>query len=134
MTTSPELENLVTIGQLKREAPAGGELEGLRKSGEDRLKDSKNTTLSLASRFDLAYNAAHALALVALRRAGYRSENRHTVFSALAHTLGTPPPTVRVLLKCHLLRNQAEYEGHFDLDDRLVGDLILAAEAVRKAL
>ena len=112
---SPELENLVKIGQLKRASSSAAELAGLRTSGEDRLKDSRNTTLSLASRFDLAYNAAHALALAALRLAGYRSENRHTVFSALPHTLGVPLSTWRLLLKCHVLRNQAEYEGHLDL-------------------
>jgi hypothetical protein len=74
--TSPELENLVKIGQLKREPPAAGEVEGLQRSGEARLSDAANPDLSLESRFDLAYNAAHALALAALRRQGYRSGNR----------------------------------------------------------
>jgi len=110
------------------------ELLGLRETGEARLKDSQNRSLSLASRFDLAYNGAHALALAALRRMGYRSENRHTVFSALHHTLGVPPGTWRMLLKCHVLRNQAEYEGHADLGERTVDDLIAAAQEVQKAL
>ena len=56
-----------------------------------RLHDAQNTTLALESRFDLAYNAAHALALYALRRQGYRSENRYLVFQVLPHTLGLPP-------------------------------------------
>jgi hypothetical protein len=38
--TSPELENLVKIGQLKREPPAAGEIEGLQRSGEARLSDA----------------------------------------------------------------------------------------------
>lgn len=51
-----------------------------------------NATLAIESRFDLAYNAAHALALAALRARGYRSDNRYVVFQALPHTLGLPAP------------------------------------------
>ena len=58
------------------------------RSGAVRLRDAENTTLSLESRFDLAYNAAHALSLAALRWKGYRSDNRYIAFQALPHTLG----------------------------------------------
>lgn len=44
------------------------EFEGLKRSALARLKDAKNDTLSLEGRFDLAYNASHALCLAALRR------------------------------------------------------------------
>ena len=81
------------------------EIEGLQRSGEARLSDAANVDLSLESRFDLAYNAAHALALAALRRFGYRSANRYIVFPALAHTLGLPPAIWRVLAKGHESRN-----------------------------
>ena len=108
MTTSPELENLVRIGKLKREPPATDEFEGLVRSGRIRLGDAANTQLALESRFDLAYNAAHALALAALRRLGYRSENRYLVFQTLTHTLGLPTTTWRLLAKCHDARNVAE--------------------------
>ena len=131
---SPELENLVKIGQLKREPPAAGEIEGLRRSGEARLSDAANPDLSLESRFDLAYNAAHALALAALRRLGYRSPNRYLVFQTLAHTLGLPPTTWRVLAKGHESRNLAEYEGLLSVDERLVDDMIAAATTVLTAL
>jgi hypothetical protein len=63
--TSPELENLVRTGKLKREPPATGEIEGLRRSGEARLADAPRPELSIESRFDLAYNAAHVLSLAA---------------------------------------------------------------------
>ena len=72
------------------------EIRGLLRSGEARLADAANRALSLESRFDLAYNAAHALALAALRLRGYRSENRFLVFQVLPHTLGLPPATWRV--------------------------------------
>ena len=132
--TSPELENLVRTGKLKREAPSAGEVEGLRRSGEARLADAPKPELSIESRFDLAYNAAHVLALAALRRLGYRSENRYLVFQALPHTLGLPPSVWRVLAKAHEKRNLAEYEGLLEADERLIEDLIDACEAVLTAL
>jgi len=132
--TSAELEGLVRIGQLKREPPGDVEVDGLMRSGEARLKDAINTNLSLESRFDLAYNAAHALALAALRRLGYRSENRFLVFQTLPHTLGLPATIWRVLAKSHESRNLAEYEGSSDIDERLVADLIEATTTLRAAL
>lgn len=132
--TSRELENLAALGTLKREPPSAAEVQELRRSGEARLADAVNTALRLESRFDLAYNAAHALAHAALRRMGYRADNRYAVFQVLPHTLNLPAPTWRVLAKCHELRNRAEYEGQLDVDERLMEDLIAAASAVRDAL
>lgn len=132
--TSVELDNLVRIGKLKREPAARLEIAGLIRSGEARLADARNASLSLESRFDLAYNAAHALALAALRRLGYRSESRFLVFQTLTHTLGLQPATWRVLAKGHETRNLAEYEGTLDIDDRLVTDLVEAASRVQAAL
>ena len=62
--TSPELANLARLGKLKQEPPGASEIRGLLRSGEARLADARNPDLSLESRFDLAYNGAHALALV----------------------------------------------------------------------
>ena len=50
------------------------------------------------------------------------------------HTLGLGPEVWRVLAKAHDLRNLAEYEGHVDVDRRLVNDLIAACERVSDAL
>jgi len=125
--TSPELENLARIGKLKREPPTNDEITGLLRSGEERLLDAARTDLSYASRFDLAYNAAHALAPVALRRLGYRSENRYIVFQALVHTVGLAAEKWRVLAKAHERRNLAEYEGHLERDDLLLAEMIAIA-------
>jgi hypothetical protein len=62
-----ELDNLVKIGQLKVEARTRAEFDGLVASARNRLADARNETLSCESRFDLAYNAAHAFSLAALR-------------------------------------------------------------------
>jgi hypothetical protein len=71
-----ELENLVRIGRLKAEPGSRSEFAGMRVSARRRLVDSQNKDLDPDSQFDLAYGAAHRLALAALRQQGYRSENR----------------------------------------------------------
>jgi hypothetical protein len=124
---SPELERLADLGHLKREPPARAELEGLIQSAAARLPDAHREELSLESRFDLAYNAAHALALAALRWHGYRPDKRYFVFQALPHTLGSPAATWRLLAKCHQERNQAEYQGLGAVDETLLAGLIAAA-------
>lgn len=129
-----ELENLVGTGNLKREAPARAEFDGLVDSARKRLKDARNAALSPESRFDLAYNAAHAFALAALRQNGYRSENRYLVFQALVHTVGLEPAVMRVLAKCHNERNLAEYEGRTEVDERLLSELIDCATKLETAV
>lgn len=129
------LDNLCGPGKaLRAEAPDAAELAGLIRSGLARLNDAGNTSLSLESRFDLAYNAAHALCLAALRRKGYRASNRYIVFQVLPHTLGLGPAVWRVLDKCHNTRNLGEYEGLLEVDQRLVEGLVQATHAVAQAL
>ena len=129
------LDNLAGPGgPLKREASDADEYSGLIRSASVRLTDAENLDNSLESRFDLAYNAAHALCLAALRHAGFRSHNRYVVFQAIPHTLGLGPEVWRVLAKCHEIRNRGEYEGDLNVDDRLVKDLVIACKAVARAV
>ena len=124
--TSP-LDALSGPGKpLVAEPPDATEIAGLVRSGRARLADAGIASLSLESRFDLAYNAAHALCLAALRRLGYRPRHRYIVFQSLPHKLGLGPEVWRVIAKAHDLRNLAEYEGHLDIEERLVLDLIQA--------
>ncbi|HEX4583197.1 MAG TPA: hypothetical protein VH183_00090 [Burkholderiaceae bacterium] len=119
-----ELENLVRIHRLKAERASLGEFQGLVRSGLARLKDAQSPSLSPESRFDLAYNAAHALALAALRWHGYRSESRYLVFQCLEHTLKLPKEQWRVLDQAHRKRNLVEYEGEVEIDDQLLMALL----------
>lgn len=89
-----------------------------------RLRDARQTTLALESRFDLAYNAAHASALSALRSHGYRSDNRYLVSQCLEHTLGFTPAQWLLLNQAHNKRNLAEYEGDLDVTAGFVAELI----------
>jgi hypothetical protein len=108
------LENLARAKQLNAEAPSTEQIGRLLASAEAQLRDSANAALAAASRFMLAYNAAHALALAALRAAGYRPSSaghRKIVFQVLDATAGAPPELWRALDRYHDRRNAAEYEG-----------------------
>lgn len=122
------LKNLLKTGLIKTEPFNQLEFDNLIQSGKARLKDAHNKTLALESQFDLAYNAAHSLALAALRQHGYRATNRYVVFQALTHTANLGEEVWRVLAKCHNYRNIAEYEGHFDVDNQLLEDLLIATQ------
>ena len=129
---SPPLENLSGPGKSLRKEPAdANEFEGLKRSGLARLSDAEKSGLSIESRFDLAYNAAHALCLAALRWHGYRPENkRYIVFQVLPDTLGLGVKVWGILDKCHNIRNLGEYQGDLNVDDQLVKDLIGACRKV----
>jgi hypothetical protein len=128
MSSKDNLENLVRSGGLNKESPDRRECEGLLRSAIDRLNDAHSSTLSFASRFDLAYNAAHALALTALRLQGYRSDKRYLVFQCLLHTIDATKAQVRMFALCHERRNLAEYEGYMDVDAALLADLLAATD------
>ena len=127
-----ELKNLARIGKLKPEPPARAELEGLLRSGSLRLTDSQRAEISLESRFDLAYNATHALALAALRAEGYRADSRYLVFQCLQHTAGLSNAQWRVLDQAHRKRNLAEYEGELDVDEQLLEAMLRVAREVEQ--
>ena len=93
----PQRDNLVRTNQLKAEPPAKSELLGQVHSGQRRLDDASLARLSLESRFDHTYNAAHALSLATLRYWGYRSGLLCMMFQCLPHTLDLPPDQWRVL-------------------------------------
>ncbi len=125
--SNDKLDKLVKINQLHVEPFSQSEFDGLMQSGKIRLKDAQNESLSVESRFDLAYNASHALSLAALRWHGYRSGSRYLVFQCLRHTLELPNELWRVMDTAHRKRNLAEYEGHMDVDQGLLEALIRAA-------
>ena len=125
-----ELDNLVKIKRLKAETPTHSEYVGMVASARKRLVDAQNQDLDPDSQFDLAYGAAHRLALAALRREGYRSEDRITVFQTLVHTLGMDRADIQTFLKAHNERNLAEYQGRMEIDAKLLADLLRSTKAL----
>lgn len=108
------LENLARTKQLNAEPPRGQETSNLLSSAEALLRDARNPSLSADSRFALAYRAAHALALAALRASGYRPSSaghRRIVFQVLEFTAGASRKLSTALAAYHDRRNRLEYEG-----------------------
>lgn len=127
---SPRLENLARARQLNAEPPGKDEIGRLLASAEAQLRDSRNVSLSAPSRFMLAYNAAHALALAALRAAGYRPSStghRKIIFQVLEATADAPASLWLALDKYHDRRNTAEYEGAPPASATEAGDLVKLA-------
>ena len=122
--TLKNLDNLVKVKKLKAEAPDQHEFDGMLSSAKRRLQDAQVEGLSEEGKFFLAYGAAHSLALAAMRRHGYRSDNRYLVFQYLEHTVGLEKVKWRVLDKCHKQRNLAEYEGRLEITPQLLQELI----------
>lgn len=130
--SSEPLNNLAKMGLLKPEPPDQTEFDGLVQSGTKRLKDARNKDLSTESQFDLAYNAAHALSLAAMRWHGFPDNRRYIVFQALQHTLGLSAAQWRVLDKAHGARNSVEYEGYSEVDEQLLAEILKVTEIVRQ--
>jgi len=130
----PELDNLVRINQLKAEPPLRKEYDGMLKSAQRGLADAQNESIETDSQFDLAVEAAHKFALAALRREGYRSENRITVYQTLAHTIGVSNADLQIFLKAHNEHNLASSQGRIDIDEKLLADLIAATKRLSAAV
>lgn len=129
-----KLDTLVRIGHLHAEPSDAEEIGSLVASGKVRLIDAENSDLSIESRFDLAYNVSHSLALAALRKNGYRSSKRYLVFQCLDQTLGIPSTHWRILDSAHKMRNNAEYEGVFDVSEELVVSIIKVTKQMLELL
>jgi hypothetical protein len=129
-----ELDNLVRAGSLKAEPASRKEFDCMVKSARRGLADAQNETIDTNSQFDLAVEATHKFALAALRREGYRSENRVTVYQTLVHTLGISSADLQVFLKAHNERNLAAYEGRVDISETLLADLVGATKRLASAV
>jgi hypothetical protein len=103
-------------------------------SGRDRLHDAAAPGLSISGRFLLAYGAAYAFSLAALRRHGYRPVNRYVVFQCLPHTLGIDTQTWRLLTDAHDVRNGFEYEGSDEVTEDLCNEVVRCAHLLLQAL
>lgn len=129
-----ELENLVKINKLKPEPATRKEFDGMLKSAASGLKDAQNESIETDNQFTLATEAAHKLALAALRLQGYRSEDRITVFQTLVHTVGVSNADLQTFLKAHNERNLAAYEGRVDIDETLLAELVAAIKRLSAAV
>ena len=121
---------LVRTGDLKTEPASDEEVTGLIESGAAQLADAKNTDLSLESRLPFCSQRCTCSVSGGVANRGCRSENRSLAFQCLQDTLDLPKEKCRVLDQAHRKRNIAEYEGAFDVEEKLVKALIRVTEEV----
>ena len=129
-----ELLNLERIRRLKAEPPDQREFDGQIRKALLGLSDAQRPMNAPDSRFTLAFDAAHSLALAALRWHGFRSEDRQTVFQVLPHTVGFPTAKWRFLSDCHMRRNAALYEAAPVDDEQLIMELIAVTKELQIAV
>ena len=129
------LKNLAGTGQPIPEPTSVEEVSGFLLRAEQQLVDASTASLSAASRFSLAYDAAHACALAALRAHGYRPGrglgHRMVVFSRLPHTVASPAAEWAALVRYHTKRNSSEYAGLVNASDAEARDLIEVTSSLR---
>ena len=130
------LANLARAGLLAAEPTSAAEIGRLLEGADTQLRDSRTSSLSATSRFILAYGAAHALALAALRAEGYRPAatrgHRKVVFQALEFTAGAPRELWLALDRYHDRRNAAEYEAAAPATEAEAKDLVELAAKLEK--
>jgi HAMP domain-containing protein len=133
---SEPLRNLVKLGQLQAEASSPDEIAGFLQKAAQRLQDAQTPALSSSSRFTLAYDAAHALALAALRlhdlRPGRGLGHRSVAFQSLAHTVNAPQALWSALNRYHSKRNQSEYGGLTDASEAEAKDITALAAQLQE--
>jgi hypothetical protein len=132
------LDSLVTAGRLRREPTSPQEIARFLATADTSLADSALAGLSPAGRFKHAYDAAHALALCALRAHGLRPASvpghRAIVFQALAMTLGAERTLWSTLERYHTRGNKSEYEGMSTVSDAEARELTTLARTLRDRL
>lgn len=126
------LENLIGKG-LQREHTSQAEIARFLAKITIKLKDAQNETLSLDTRFDIAYEALLQIGLAALRANGYRPDSRggHHVLAlqTLVTTINYPQEKTRLLDEFRRQRGLGLYDGSFDPSAAEVATVI--AEAVK---
>lgn len=132
------LDNLVRSRLLKAEPPSKTELQRFIRHAERALADASLPKLSASGRFDLSYNAAHAVALAALRANGYRpgdgAGHRAIAFQSLVHTINAPAALASTLNRYHTRRNRSEYVAYEDVIEAEAKDLVALARQAHDLL
>ncbi|OFZ88341.1 MAG: hypothetical protein A2V78_00790 [Betaproteobacteria bacterium RBG_16_64_18] len=135
---SQNLRNLERTGALKQEATSAAEIRRLLELARGSLASAGLKSNPLEVRYQVAYAAAHYLALAALRANDYRTAaregHRQLIFQLLTHTSGIDSSVALALDRAHRKRNELEYTGAVDVTEAETGSLIAAAGALQESV
>lgn len=131
------LDNLVGRG-LEKAAADRDELSRYLERIARKLADSRQGSISLDSRFDLAFEALLQIALAALRANGYRTTSaaghQQLAIQALPKSLGLDAQRVRALEEFRKKRSAGLYLAEFEPSAAEVEALVRAVERLQKDL
>lgn len=124
------LENLIGRG-LEHEPASRAEIDRLLDKIATKLVDARIESISLETRFDIAYEALLQIGLVALRSHHLRPNSRggHHVIAlqSLPLTIGYPQAKVRLLDEFRKQRAAGLYDGSFSPSERELSELMAVA-------
>ena len=133
---SGPLDDLIRSGRLRREPTSPQEIARFLASARTSLADASIPALSPSGRFKHAYDAAHALALCALRAHGLRPASvpghRAVVFEALEASVAAERKLWATLVRYHTRRNKSEYEGLATVSDAEARELLALATTLEE--
>jgi hypothetical protein len=131
------LDNLVGKG-LQRESADAAEIDRFLSKIDTKLRDARAASVSLDSRFDIAYEAILQVGLVALRAHNLRPDSRggHHVLAlqTLETSIGLSKEKVRTIDRFRRWRAQGLYDGSFEPSEAEVSELMALAESMRQTL
>jgi len=131
------LDNLVGKG-LAKAATDADEVARYLTMIESKLKDSKNSSISLVSRFDLAFESLLQAAVLSLRVNGYRTTSQaghqQLAIQTLPKSIGLDAVEVRTLEEYRRKRSAGLYEADYSPTEEEVKAVIKSGdEVLRKA-
>lgn len=132
------LRNLVERKLLRDEKAAPAEVQGLLASAAAFLGDARRRENSEATRFNVACESAHALALAAMRACDLRPAqgpgHRAIVFNVLDATTTATPAICVPLAKAHDKRNKLAYDGLTTFSRSELDELIESVAALEEVV
>ena len=127
------LDNLVGKG-LEKTATDADEVARYMEMIEAKLKDSKNSSNSFVSRFDLAFESLLQAAVLALRANGYRTTSQaghqQLAIQTLPKSVGLDVAEVRTLEEYRKKRSAGLYGADYSPTEEEVKSVIQSADAL----
>jgi hypothetical protein len=132
-------QRLLDEGRAEPHRTSRAELDGLRAVADRNLRDAASSGISADTRFGCAYEAALALATIAVAYSGYRIKgpgHHRTTFEALPIALPgrESREDARYFDRCRQLRNVLSYESADVVSERDVSRLLVRVEAFRRRI
>lgn len=110
-----ELDNLAKKGYFKEAIRDQAELDQMFKVAQDQLKDSRNASINAHSRYMMAYEGLHSLAMMCLLhyelRPSDQAGHRTLALQKFCEILNLGGGMMKIVTDTHTRRNEATYRS-----------------------